>query len=66
MLHEVQLLIGRGGPEVVTKDDEAAPLGFTFGVHELDRRFPPERGVGEDHIETVAGIGLERVLDADR
>ena len=41
------------------------PLGLALGVHDRDRRLLAERRVGQHHVEPLAGVGAQRVVDVD-
>jgi hypothetical protein len=66
VLHDVELIVRRGRPEVVPHDRERLALGLALGVDDLDRRLLPEWRVGEHHVEPDAGVGPQRVVDVDR
>src|SRR5205807_2943910 len=46
VLHEVELLVGGRGPEVVPDDSEVLSAGLTVRAHHSDRRLASERRVG--------------------
>jgi len=66
VLHEVELLVRRRRPEVVSDDHELLALALALGVHDRHRRLLAERRVRQHELEAVARVGLERVVDADR
>ena len=41
-------------------------LGLALGVDDRDRRLLPERRIGEHHVEPLARVGPQRVVDVDR
>jgi hypothetical protein len=66
VLDEVQLLVRRGGPEVVSEDHQVFALSFALRVDHSHRGLFAERRIREDHLESVSGVRPERVLYVDR
>ena len=55
MLQEVQLFVGRGGPEVVAFVGDLFLGGPTVFTNYGDTAFLPEGGIGQHHVEVGAG-----------
>src|SRR2546425_5191534 len=65
VLHEVQLLIRGGGPEVITHHGEGLALLIPFLVHKHHARLLAKRWVGQHDIEAVVRGGVDAALAPD-
>jgi hypothetical protein len=64
VLHEVELLVGGGGPEVVALVDHALAVGLTLFGDDHDARLLAERRVGEHHVVAVGSELAQGVVGA--
>jgi hypothetical protein len=57
MLHEVQLLVAGGCPEVIPDNCRRLALDLALLRYKRDAGLLAERRVGQDHVEALARVG---------
>jgi hypothetical protein len=61
VLHEVELLVAGGGPEVVALDHVLLGADFAFGAGDHRAALLAEGRIRQHHVEALAGVGRQRV-----
>ncbi len=66
MLDEIELLVAGGRPEVVAFVGERLAVGLALLVDDGHAALLAERRIGQHHVEALAGVGDQAVVDHHR
>src|SRR5260370_35049349 len=66
MLKKVQLLVGRGCPEVLAQVAHFLALGLALGVDHFVRGLPAERRIRKHHAEVLTWPRPQRIAHGDK